>query len=380
MKRVFSLLMLFLLLMTSVNFVYGTETDIPLTGKELVYCTVVFNITDKTGQSFNEDINVTLTDISMGKTYYCTIKHEEHYGKQIPYVLEVQANTTYKISIHFNQSDKFMLVNSDGSEIKSFHATESGYTFNWDIVASDSKTEDAAAANSEFEINIEDEEAYTVFNNFLNKIKHIEYSEDWKPFLRIYDVYSKSRAVKYVEYCGGTQEEWLEMTTFEQFLWYELYLRQRSYLAVGQYDYFFGSEEKFLGQNINTIYGTMKNYGEEEAEAFKEIMLWQYNYIKANGGPYNFMAGFHYLKAKEELPSNDLNSDNEEVSVQDTETEEIEENENNEEVSEEKGIWTDVIIKLKENTFSIILLFILLCGLGIVMFIKNRRNIDASEE
>lgn len=92
------------------------------------------------------------------------------------------------------------------------------------------------------------------------------------------------------------------------------------------------------------------------------------------------MAGFHYLKAKEELPSNDLNSDNEEVSVQDTETEEIEENENNEEVSEEKGIWTDVIIKLKENTFSIILLFILLCGLGIVMFIKNRRNIDASEE
>lgn len=385
-KFLFQLIALLLIVFGS-TFVYATETDgsltedIPLTGDELVYCNVMINVTDKTSVPIKEDINITLTDISVGKAYYCTITFDEHYGIGKPQVLKVLANTTYKVNISFNHSDKYSIVNFDGSEIETFHATESGYLFNWNIVSGGTVLKEKSDGISNIEINTDNKEADSVLFDFIHATKHIQQDEAWRDFLDIYELYSEIRVDRYVKYCGGTEEEWLAMTPYEQFLWYELYIRQCMYIDEGEYSFFFGSEEDFIKYNISSIYLTINSYGKAEAEAYKTIMLWQYNYIKLNGKPFNLMSGFKYT----EIESNDsidafeteMKDMNESDEVRETQ---IEEKTSHEDDAEEKGIWSDVITKLKENIISFILLFILACGLITITIIKNHFNIDDSEE
>ena len=134
-------------------------------------------------------------------------------------------------------------------------------------------------------------EAAVRYDEFLDIVNHIENDNAWKQFL---DVYSTTWIVQtskaYTDLSGGTEEEWRAMSDYEQFLLYETYYRILSYLKAGEYDLYFGNVSNYEKYVITPTTNLMKRFGEEEAEAFRKLSLWQFDYVTANGAVYNFMA------------------------------------------------------------------------------------------
>ena len=95
----------------------------------------------------------------------------------------------------------------------------------------------------------------------------------------------------YITYEVGTDEEWEAMTTFEKLLWDYLYVAPVSALAASSYSSRLDTFELFEGQVFGGYYEALAVYDVEVAEAYKEIMEWQYNYIVENNAVYNFMTG-----------------------------------------------------------------------------------------
>ena len=95
----------------------------------------------------------------------------------------------------------------------------------------------------------------------------------------------------YTDLTDGTEEEWRAMSGYEQFLLYETYYRILSYLKAGEYDLYFGNVSNYEKYVITPTTNLMKRFGETEAEAFRKLSLWQFDYVIANGAVFNFITG-----------------------------------------------------------------------------------------
>lgn len=373
-SKLFALVLVFVIALSG-TVAYATPTDTPVTGTTVANCVVSFNVKDTTGVAFTDDIKVQLIDIAAGKTYDYVLTFADSYGiGKIP-TLTVQANTTYNIAVTFPHSDSYAIVNADGSKIRNFAATENGVTLNWNVVIGGTAKQEATQ-NTDIKVNTGNKEADEAFSTFLSITKHIESDESWSGFLKIFSVYSESRADAFIKYCKGTREEWLAKTPYEQFLYYELYIRQCEYINASMYDYYYGTEQNFLTQNIYSTYGSMKRYGKDEAEAFKTIMKWQYSYIKEKGTPYNFMTGLNYLDLDKKAKAVDAKTEAQKAEQQDKKDMAQVEKDVKDAEDADKGIWGDTVAALKGNFLSILLLIALAGGLvWFILYCKNK-NID----
>jgi hypothetical protein len=379
MKKVFTMLFAFIMVVvigTSGAVVYATEADKPATGSTAANCTVTFNLKDTTGVAFTDDVKVQFADIATGKTYDYTLSYAGSYGAGKTPKFTVLANTTYNITITFPHSDSYAIVNADGSAIKSFAATENGITLNWNVVIGGTAKQTTKETTT-VKVDTGNKEADDVFSTFITATKHIESDDNWSGFLKVFTVYSKTRADAYVKYCKGTKEEWLAKTAYEQFLYYELYIRQCEYINAGMYDYYYGSEQNYTTQNIYSTYNSMKRYGETEADAYKTIMLWQYEYIKKNGTPYNFMTGLNYLDVDTSAKAVSPTEEAKKAEQQDKEAMEQVAKDVKASDGASKGIWGDTVSALKGNVISILLLIVLAGGLIGVIVYRKRKNIDS---
>ncbi|MDL2215790.1 hypothetical protein LJB77_01825 [Ruminococcaceae bacterium OttesenSCG-928-N02] len=120
----------------------------------------------------------------------------------------------------------------------------------------------------------------------------MEDNSDFETVRSYYARKSDDMARQYAEYCGGSEDDFLALSTFEQFLWFELYINPLKYTTKGQYDTYFSDLGRFQATITERCYSLLSrtgDNGQEIADAYQEIMAWQYNLFAEHGFMYSFM-------------------------------------------------------------------------------------------
>jgi len=353
-------------------------TDI-ITGNTAAICALTISISDETGMEFGDDIDVEIVDIAAGVRYGFKLDFENYLlGSDVNAL--VIANTTYRVTLSYPSADRYTIYNrQDGTVIDRFAATESGYTADWVIRKTDEASGQTIVA---LRANSGNEEADAMFQAFYDAVKHIDGNEAWRGFYLTYDVYEKTHAERYVQFCSGTEEEWFAKSFFERFLWHETYLRTLGYIALGNYDWFFSSEKAFVDNTIGNAYRSLNTHGDgTEAEAYKTLMLWQYEYFLSHGTVFNFLTGMDYFESVYgAVPVNPIADGEDEVRQGHGDAPELMGgaalSDTNELVnSAGSGIWDKTISEIKGNLVTLGLLLVTLAALVGVIVYRRRRAI-----
>jgi hypothetical protein len=276
---------------------FATEHDFD-EGK--LTCLVSFRIEDGTGGAFPDDVEVRLTDAMTARTFEFTLERGAGYEAR----MRVYPNTTYLVDVSYPNSGLFTLENADGSGMDAFVVEDGPVDIVWEAFgvgdARVARTGTVEAGSAEAETKAQPKgAAATLFKEFYDAVKHMDGDDEWNDFFRSYDMWSAVRSKRYVEVCGGTTDEWEAMSDFEKLVWDETYVRIVDRLNASNYDYYFGTEKNFEDNTIFPGYHALTTYGDgTEAAAYKKLMLWQYEYIKEHGSPYNFMTGLDYVQSK----------------------------------------------------------------------------------
>ena len=134
------------------------------------------------------------------------------------------------------------------------------------------------------------EEADAMFNEYLEAASVLLTDEKYDELYQLWEEYILSEN-DYIEYAGGTAEEWDAMTTFEKVQCDYLYITPLKMLARGNYEHYFGTLQEYKLRVYESEYKELEACEPELAEAYAQIMDWQYYYITENGAVYNFMTG-----------------------------------------------------------------------------------------
>jgi len=266
----------------------------PPTGDKAVYGSFTINITDETGGEFDLAFEALLTDIASGNTYTYTISFEQ-YVLGMPLEDSILANTTYTLEFRYPQKNDYAVFDNDSSGFaERFHMTEKGYVTNWSIRSALPYTEGENAVPVPIRPGVDgntDSEAAIAYSTFYETVKHMDGNNAYEGFFALYGTaYEKKHAARYVEFVGGTEDEWYGKSFFERFLWYDTYIEMMVFLHSGVYDYYFKNLETFLENGIyNTSRLLGRVVGDKESDAYISLMTWQYEYIINHGKAYNFL-------------------------------------------------------------------------------------------
>ena len=401
MKKVLKKILVTYILILSTCFnlvVYADEVKLE------IGCNLSFEVIDES-KLFDGKIKVIMKD-EKGSIEEYTLTKANSWGKnKIPKYTVPQG--TYSITFEGIGND-YSIVNYDNTEITKFKATKDGYDFKWKILSNKSTSKivddtnldlnlDLNNSTSNSNISLENsrdignlnpdtsnvktnnEEADKVFNEFLETVKFIETDPKWVDFLELYDLYADTPVISYAqEYAdfvsGGTKEKFLEMSLFDRFIYEETYLRLANFLSMGDWDYYFSTEENFR-ENITRSTVTLINAYDRSntiaSDAYQKLMDWQYDYIKEHNAPYDFITGLNYLESK----GKKADPEKEKKDKEKAEVEEIEEV-IKEIKKEEKGIWDDTLILVAKNGIAFVLVIILIIAIIIVIYIKKKNNIN----
>lgn len=155
--------------------------------------------------------------------------------------------------------------------------------------ASESASE--AVSDTTYDIEAARVEAAEVWGTFLDSVSIFEADAKYEKLMKFYE----DTKVVYGRYFGEvcpekTADDYLNMTQFERFLWYDTYVAPVYATTAKTYDTYFSSLEKWNSNVAGNAYGLLKNQGaEEQAEAYKTLMEWQYNFFLETGCIYNFI-------------------------------------------------------------------------------------------
>ena len=146
-------------------------------------------------------------------------------------------------------------------------------------------------------------EATPLYKKLYDAVCHIEENPDnIRSFIGRYGrAYENQQAESYERFTEGSKEDYLAFGTLERFLWQETYLLMLDYISQSNYDFFFGDESRFL-TSISSTTSALKNAVSQEAsDAYKELMLWQYEFIKKYATVYNFITEERYSDTGQNL-------------------------------------------------------------------------------
>lgn len=134
------------------------------------------------------------------------------------------------------------------------------------------------------------EEAKELWSDFLESVSVIETDNKYAPVLKVYKDTADFRAGYYEKVTGNSKSEYLDMSTFEQFLWYSTYIFPVNATTASGYETYFGSLAKWNSNVAGNDYNLLKNQGAtEQAQAYRTLMEWQYNFFLQTGSMYNFI-------------------------------------------------------------------------------------------
>ena len=176
--------------------------------------------------------------------------------------------------------------------------------------------------------------------------------------------------------------EFEAMSNYDRFLWITTYLFMADNVYNGLSDQL--TYEDMVANAVCPM-GTFErrkdidqwNNADTVIAAYDKLLHWQADYIAANGSPYNFINNRSYIEevgGTVDKPKTDENIEEQKKKDQEDIAKiqkEIEKEVNKE---EEKGIWSDTLDILSSNLITILILFILLGGLGYVIYLKKKNN------
>lgn len=361
---------------------------------------VTIVMTDESTGNPAEQITIEFFDVTSGALYSTDLLKANNWQS----IIELPTGSHYAVIVR-GLDEAFKVVESnDHKKVvmeQTYTYTEVAKEEYWSIIgtkdgtsgAGDTKPQDAP-------ISYEGMTAKEAYQAFLDEISFIKTDEGWKDFLKLYgkdsplyNLYAKRHSEYYAEYVqGGTVEEYLELSNFEQFLWTETYTKL-AYDSYGSGDFtkYFGDKVHFDKYVVNIATGTMQGYPNSDVviAAFEKLMDWQYNYIVTEGNqiPYCFITDRSSLEEVSDpvvtVPDNSDNSETiskeEQEDIEEMEQaikDALEEEESNAKAEEEKGIWDDTFSILADNFLSLLILVVLLVVLAIAVYRRKKRNID----
>lgn len=358
--------------------------------------TVKFMIVDSTNNYPGTSFKVSLEDVMGEASTEYEVKKAASWGNNSGNVpsISVAAPTTYNISIS-GLNDGYKLRDfMSGSDIESsFAATNNGEkTFYWEIVEGSAETTDnegatVSAATATTNVVAENADAEKVYAEYLDTISFIKDDSTWSDMLNSYssipinvqvfgEIYSKS-----VNKGDKTEEdmmaEYETMPDFDKFLWVTTYLFMADKIQKGLPGDL--TYEKMLENSacpIKMMQIGNKTDSDKVIAAYEKLLKWQADYIAANGSPFNFINNRSYLEEMG-VSKVDTTAQDERVEEAKKEQEEIEkavEELKEDEKEKDKGIWSDTLDILSSDLITILVLAVLLCGLGYVIYLKKKNN------
>lgn len=334
-------------------------------------------VTDETGEFAGQIVAEFYDSNSAEQVYTAVLTKENSWGGQADFTFNLAPNKTYSIIIK-GLPKGYLLINTFGEreQIESITVSALANDNYWSIVKEeevDAQTESVAGAEATSEItevgssdNVEGEntEADAVYQKFLNAVSFIKDDSTWEWTLKQFGENSVNRKTysKWYENAvsDGSEEEYFSLTPYEQFLWTETYTKFAGKMSENNYDYYFGTVDNFKQNFVNIATGVYSGNNKDAViSAYKELALWQYDYIVKNGEPYNFINKRSYTSEVGTAPEKGMTS--EELAEQDKK--DIEEAIEEVKGEEDQGVKVDT-----EGTLSNHLLVIfLIVGLGIVV-------------
>ena len=354
---------------------------------------VKFVIVDSTSGYDGNSFIVKMDDIQGTDAEEYEIKKAASWGNSsgnIP-TISIPAPTTYDISIS-GLNDGYKLRDfMSGQDIDSSLAatTDGEITFYWEIVeetadsTSSSETE-VDAANATTNVVADNADSESVYSEFLNTVSFIKDDSSWSSMLEGYSypslltTFGKMYA-NCVNADGKSDEDMLAeyeaMSDYDKFLWVSTYLFMADSIKNGHPDNV-SSYDKIIANSAcpiqNMQIGNRTN-SDKVIDAYEKLIQWQADYISANGSPFNFINNRSYL---EEVGVSEVDASTEdEIKEQEQkEIEQVRDEIDNAENEKDKGVWSDTLDILSSNLVTILILVVLLCGLGYVIYLKKKNN------
>lgn len=384
-KRIITLFLTMLCVLSMSITAYAAEvTPTGETGAE--DCRLTFALTDKTNGIFIDDIEITLLNTETNVEYTYTMTSADYL-----FGITVGGNVkqgNYNIALNYASKGQFTVQNADGTPISSFTADSTAHTFDWEVISNESTTKNdtqgnAATENTTTETFIVDtgnEEADELWSAFLDSVSVIETDSKYSQILKIVQDTADFNAGYYANITNRSKDEYLEMTPFEQFLWYSTYILPVNAITSSDYDTYCGTVAKWNANAVDIPYNWLTTYGTSEmADAYRALMEWDYKYFTEHGAVMNFITGKTSLENDDldVLTTEDANGND-----GDPTKEEIEELMEEEKATEEdKGIWGDTVSLIKDNAITLAILLILVgATIGVVIYCKRKAIDDDKNE
>ena len=380
---------------------YATEAEEASAFK----CNVSFYITDETGDYPGSSFTANMTDKTGTITdSYKFTKGNSWGGANTPKYTMI-APTTYTVTFEGLEDGYKVVSTLDRAEIITFDTFSEGTAdVLWSIVKEEEITaisESAGSAileqNKDGNYIASDKGAEEVYKNFLEATVFIADDTNWKNnLLQSYELFPhEERYASYVE--GGTEEEYLSMSLYDRFVWSETYLKFAWAVNSGNYDNYYGSEENFASHITNDVVNMMKGVSNSEGviEAYLALADWQYQYVKANGVPFNFINNRSYLDEVAESPKKEeTKKNNEEIKKSEEEIKKSDEKELSEAAKElledaddktkkgvkKKGVWDDTLDALARHILTIVVILILCVAVVFVVWKRRRLNMNDDKD
>ena len=129
------------------------------------------------------------------------------------------------------------------------------------------------------------------FNVYLEVASDMLVNDKYAAYFRSKEKSDEIYEAQYKVYAEGTSEEWDEKTTFDKMLWYDLYINPLAVITRESSGEVLSSFTTFSHETCYMQESFLSGFDESLAEAYMDIMEWQYNYIVENNAVYNFMTG-----------------------------------------------------------------------------------------
>lgn len=387
MKKYFATILFVLMLVAMPIAAYATE-GAPPSGK----ANVKFYITDETTDGYpGSAFSVTMKD-NTGTTDSYHFTKGNSWGNNRTPVYTMTAPATYTVTVEGMESGYALIDTLTRDENITFETVMGGNPqVLWSIIKKESdltkneaKEESTNLQKTESKYTVSNEEADKIYQNFLSVTAFIANDTEWKNnFLQTYSLFPHAeRYAAYVE--GGTEDEYLAMSLYDRFAWSETYLKYAWAVNTGSFSDYFGSKENFQNHITNDIVNMMKNIpnSQKVIDAYLALADWQYDYVKTNGVPFNFINNRSYLEEvrkgeveKEVDKDSSSVSDKKELSSAAKELYDDADDATKKQVKD-KGIWDDTIGLISSNVITIGILVVILAACGIVVFRRRRKNVS----
>jgi len=350
--------------------------------------TLTVNVTDETGE-YIEVVVVGFINKETNKhdVTPLTIERGNSYGTGAPLLYSLPKGKTYLLEFIFPIDRGMVVLSADGSLAPQEISTNSDITLNLKIAwraaeTAPSSTGSVAPSSAGIfdptRIATTNAEGNAIFTEFINATKHMVENPDLSFMFDGQRIQLERDAENYEKYTGSPAQEFRDVGIYGQWILYETFLSLYSKAISGNNEYYFGSEENFVSRacTYTTLFGNaesaLKIDMSAERAAYLKVMLWEYDYIKENGLPYNFITGVTDPAAAEgesQISGIDIQLPNE----RDT-------NLTDEEVfSDLKPKDTSFLGMLKGSISGIIIVIILAVAFLIFFFWRRKKNIDDKE-